>query len=72
MITPNTFFIPLVLRGRASTIFHSSDLIPYETRILDPMGMLPEDEQSEEGVSEGGGGPDEGGGEEGPDPAPMW
>ena len=45
-LTPTTFLldIPLVLRGRASPIFHSSDLIPYETRLLDPMGMLPEDE----------------------------
>jgi hypothetical protein len=74
VITPTTFLldIPLVLRGRASPIFHSSDLIPYETRLLDPMGMLPEDEPDEEpepgGVdgSEGGEGPDDEGGGEGP------
>ena len=34
--------IPLAVRGRAVPVFHSSDLIPYETRVLDPEGMLPE------------------------------
>ena len=42
-------------------VFHSSDLIPYETRILDPAGMLPEvageDEACDGGRGDYGGGP---------------
>ena len=34
--------IPLAVQGMAVPVFHSSDLIPYETRVLDPEGMLPE------------------------------
>ena len=34
--------IPLAVRGRAVPVFHSSDLISYETRVLDPAGMLTE------------------------------
>ena len=34
--------ILLAVRGRAAPVFHSSDLIPYETRVLDQAGMLPE------------------------------
>lgn len=32
--------IPVHIRGRAYPVFHSSDLFPYETRVLDPLGML--------------------------------
>ena len=44
MLTPCTgeLEIPLAIRERAVPVFHSSDLIPYETRVLDPEGMLPE------------------------------
>ena len=37
-ITRNTFEldIPADILGRASPVFHSSNLIPYETRLLDP------------------------------------
>ena len=34
--------IPLAVRGKAVPVFHSSDLIPFNTRVLDPEGMLPE------------------------------
>ena len=45
-------------------VFHSSDLIPYETRVLDPEGMLPEV------AGEGGDGPGGNGrgGDDGDDP----
>ena len=44
VLTPCTLEleIPLAVRGMAVPVFHSSDLIPYETRVLDPEGMLPE------------------------------
>ena len=40
VLTPCTLEleIPLAVRGRAVPVFHSSDLIPYETRVLDPDG----------------------------------
>ena len=31
--------------GRMSPVFNASDLIPYEVRLLDPVGMLPETEE---------------------------
>ena len=44
VLTPCTLEleIPLVVREMAVPVFHSSDLIPYETRVLDPEGMVPE------------------------------
>ena len=44
VLTPCTLEkeIPLAVRGLAVPVFHSSDLIPYETMVLDPEGMLPE------------------------------
>ena len=48
--------IPLAVRGRAVTVFHSSDLISYETRVLDPEGMLPEVAGEDEPGGDGGGG----------------
>ena len=44
VLTPCTLEleIPLAVRGMAVPVFHSSDLIPYETKVLDPEGMLPE------------------------------
>jgi hypothetical protein len=63
-ITPNTFVldIPKEVRGRATPVFHSRDLIPYETRMLDPVGMLPEDEGSQPPhEDDGDGDPDPGG-----------
>ena len=49
--------IPLAVRGRAVPVFHSSDLIPYETRVLDQEGMLPEVAgEDEPGGDDGGGG----------------
>ena len=41
-------------------MFQSSDLIPYETRVLDPAGMLPE-VAGEDETGDGGGGDDGGG-----------
>ena len=63
MVTTCTleFEILLAVRGRAVPVFHSSDLIPYETRVLDPAGMLPEvageDDTCDEGGGDGRGGP---------------
>ena len=37
-------------------MFHASDLIPYETRVLDPQGMLPEVAVEDESGGDGGGG----------------
>jgi hypothetical protein len=69
-LTPTTLVldIPKEIRGRAHPVFHSSDLIPYKTRILDPVGMLPDDEAEDlDPPDEGGeGGGDEGGGTSGP------
>ena len=45
-ITRNTFVldIPASVLGRASPVFHSSDLIPYESRLLEPeAGVDPPD-----------------------------
>ena len=44
VLTPCTLEleISLAVRGRAVPVFHSSDLIPYETMVLDPEGILPE------------------------------
>jgi len=44
VLTPCTLEleIPLAVRGMAVPVFHSSDLIPYETMVLDPEGILPE------------------------------
>ena len=44
VLTPCTLEleIHLAVRGRAVPVFHSSDLIQFETRVLDPEGMLPE------------------------------
>ena len=39
-------------------MFHSSDLIPYDTRVLDPEGMLPEVAVEDEPGGGGGGGGD--------------
>ena len=39
--------IPAHIRGRAYPVFYSSDLIPYESRILDPIGMLPDGREDE-------------------------
>ena len=41
VLTPCTLEleIPLAVRGMAVPVFHSSDLIPYETRVLDPEGV---------------------------------
>ena len=60
MLTPCTLEleIPLAVRGRAVPVFHSSDLIPYETRVLDPEGMLPEVAGEDEPGGDGGGGDD--------------
>ena len=45
VLTPCTLEqeIPITIRGRSVPVFHSSDLIAYETRVLDPAWMLPED-----------------------------
>ena len=59
MLTPCTLEleIPLAVRGMAVPVFHSSDLIPYETRVLDPEGMLPEvAKEDKPGCDDGGGG----------------
>ena len=60
VLTPCTLEleIPLAVRGRAVPVFHSSDLIPYETRVLDPAGMLPE-VAGEYETGDGGGGDDD-------------
>ena len=44
VVTPCTLEleIPLAARGRAVPVFHFSDLIPYESSVLDPAAMLPE------------------------------
>ena len=56
MLTPCTLEleIQLAVRGRAVPVFHSSDLIPYETRVLDPEGMLPEVAGEDEPGGDGG------------------
>ena len=56
VLTPCTLEleIPLAVRGMAVPVFHSSDLILYETRVLDPAGMLPEVE-GEDGTGGSGG-----------------
>ena len=48
-ITKNTFelAIPTKLVGKMRPVFHSSELIPYETRELDPVGALPPREESD-------------------------
>ena len=56
VLTPCTLEIPLAVRGRAVPVFHSSDLIPYDTRVLDPEGMLPEVAVEDEPGGGGGGG----------------
>ena len=48
-------------------VFHSSDLIPYKTRVLDPEGMLPEvagedEPEGDNGRGGAGDGPDGGSG----------
>ena len=53
------------IRGREVPVFHLSSLIPYETRVSDPAGLLPE--EMGEDISEGGdddasGGAGQGGG----------
>ena len=48
--------IQLAVRGRAVPVFHSSDLIPYETRVLEPECMLPEVAGKDEPEGGGGGG----------------
>ncbi len=56
--------IPAHIRGRSYPVFHSSDLILYESRIIDPIGMLPDgrwDEVVDD--SEGGDGPSGGDGQ---------
>ena len=60
VLTPCTLEleIPLAVRGRAVPVFHSSDLIPYETRVLDPEGMLPEVAGEDEPGDDGRGGDD--------------
>ena len=62
VLTPCTLEleIPLAVQGMAVPVFHSSDLIPYETRVLDPEGMLPE-VAGEDESGDGGGGGDGGG-----------
>ena len=47
-ITKNTFelAIPTKMVGKMP-VFHSSELIPYETRELDPVGALPPREESD-------------------------
>ena len=42
-ITDSTFVldVPEELSGRAHPVIHSSNLIPYKTIVLDPVGMLP-------------------------------
>ena len=48
--------IPLAVRGMAVPVFHSSDLIPYDTMVLDLAGMLPEVEGEDGTCGSGGGG----------------
>ena len=54
VLTPCTMEleIHIAIRGRAVPVFNSSDLIPYESRVLDLAGMLPEEVVEER--SEGG------------------
>ena len=42
-ITRNTFVLdlPHAVRGRSLPVFHSSELIPFVSRVLDPVGLLP-------------------------------
>ena len=58
VLTPGTLEleIPLAVRGIAVPVFHSSDLIPYETRVLGPEGMLPEVAGEDVPGDDGGGG----------------
>ena len=58
VLTPCTLEleIPLAVRGIAVPVFHSSDLIPYETIVLDQEGMLPEVAGEDEPRGDGGGG----------------
>ena len=58
VLTPCTLEleIPLAVREMAVPVFHSSDLIPYETRVLDPEGMLPVVAVEDEPGGDGGGG----------------
>ena len=60
LLTPCTLEleIPLAVRGRAVPVLHSSDLIPYETRVLDPEGILPEVAGEDELGGDGRGGDD--------------
>ena len=60
LLTPCTLELEILLavRGRAVPVFHSNDLIPYETRVLDPEGMLPEVAGEDEPGGDGGGGDD--------------
>ena len=66
--------IPLAVRERAVPVFHSSDLIPYETSMLDPEGMLPEVAGEDEpgGDGRGGGAVDGPGGESGGGGSGRW
>ena len=63
VLTPCTLEleIPLAVRGRAVPVFHSSDLIQYETMVLDLEGMLPVVVGKDEPGGDGGGGGDEDG-----------
>ena len=42
-ITQNTFEIdrPPAIRKKMRPVFHSSELIPFETKDLDPVGLIP-------------------------------
>ena len=58
VLTPCTMEleIHIAIRGRAVPVFNSSDLIPYESRVLDLSRMLPEEvveERSECGNDNG-------------------
>ena len=57
----------IAIRGEAVPVFHSRDLIQYETRVSDPVGMLPEvaGEDEPERGEDGGGGGESGGGPDG-------
>ena len=53
--------IRVAVRGRAVLVFRLSDLIPYETRVLDQEGMLPEVAgEDEPGGDDGGDGAGDG------------
>ena len=60
VLTPCTLEleIPLALRGMAVPVFHSSDLIPYETMVLDQENMIREVAGEDEPGEDGGRGGD--------------